>query len=127
MSETDEDYGFCAAREAGGLLFCSGQIGVEADGSVPESPARQFALTFSALGEVLRRHGCGPADLIDLTSFHVGFPANMPEFMAAKAAFMQGAPACCWTAIGVAALGYPASLVEIKAIARRTEASPKGA
>ena len=119
MPEEDmaENYGYCPARAVNGLLFCSGQIGIEADSSVPDQPERQFALAFAALSEVLRQHGCGPADVVDLTSFHVGYPANMDRFMDAKAAFLAGAT-CCWTAIGAAGLGYPGSLVEIKAIAR---------
>lgn len=56
-------------------------------------------------------------DVVDLTSFHVGYPAHMAEFMAAKAAAMPDAE-CAWTAIGVAVLGYPGSLVELKAVAR---------
>ena len=112
-----ESYGLSAAKMADGLLFCSGQIGVEADGTVPANAPRQFALAFSAVANVLARHGCSSADLVDLTTFHVGYPDHMNDFMAAKAAFMNGAN-CCWTAIGVAALGYPGSLVEIKAVAR---------
>lgn len=115
--ESVESYGLSEARIAGGLLFCSGQIGVEADGTVPADISRQFALAFRAVAHVLARHGCNSADLVDLTTFHVGYPDHMDAFMAAKAAFMNGA-SCCWTAIGAAALGYPGSLVEIKAIAR---------
>lgn len=115
--EISENYGFSAAREAGGLLFCSGQIGLEADGAVPADSSRQFELAFAAVQAVLARHGCGADDIVDLTSFHVGYPDHMEAFMAAKDAFMSGADSC-WTAIGVAALGYPGSLVEIKAIAR---------
>ena len=118
MSETEgsESYGLCEAKVASGLLFCSGQIGVEADGTVPADRSRQFALAFDALAEVLARHGSKASDIVDLTTFHVGFPNHMDAFMAAKASFMNGA-ICCWTAVGVAALGYPGSLVEIKAVA----------
>lgn len=118
--ESGEGWGFSEAQAAAGLVFCSGVIGIEADGSVPADAARQFELAFAALGGVLARQGCAPADLVDLTSFHVGYPAHMEAFMAAKAAFMAGAT-CCWTAIGAAALGYPGSLVEIKAVARAPE------
>lgn len=110
-------YGFSQAVRAGELLFCAGQVGEEADGSVPGDPARQFDLAFESLRQVLARHGLGPADIVDLTSFHVGYPAHIAEFAAAKARFLGNAlPA--WTAIGVAALGYPQTLVEVKAIAR---------
>lgn len=118
MSDTNAaaSYGYCEARVAGRILFCSGQIGTEADGSVPPDPSRQYELAFAALGEVLSRHGCGAGDIVDLTSFHLGYPAHMDAFMAAKAIFMKGA-SCCWTAIGVSALGHPGSIAEIKAVA----------
>lgn len=119
MSSDDwaEAYGFSQAVRAGNLLFCSGQIGEETDGSVPRDPARQYQLAFEALGKVLRRHGLTADDIVDLTSFHVGYPQHMAEFSTAKAAFLGDArPA--WTAVGVAALGQPDTLVEVKAIAR---------
>ncbi len=110
-------YGFSQAVRAGELLFCAGQVGEEADGTVPSDPARQFRLAFEALRQVLARHGLEAADIVDLTSFHVGYPAHMEEFAAEKTRFLGDArPA--WTAIGVAALGYPQTLVEVKAIAR---------
>lgn len=108
---------FREASEAGGLLFCSGQIGVTADGTVPADPEAQFAAAFAALAGVLHRQGCRLADVIDLTTFHVGYPEHMGSFMAALGKALPGVQTA-WTAIGVAALGYPGSLVEIKAIAR---------
>lgn len=125
-AETSDSFGYCTARAAGGLLFCSGQIGLEADGSVPESASRQFDLAFAALAETLEQNGLTTSDIVDLTSFHVGYPKHMEEFGKAKAAFLDGAT-CCWTAIGVASLGYPGSLVEIKAVAARPVSIPPDA
>jgi enamine deaminase RidA (YjgF/YER057c/UK114 family) len=119
-------FDFQEAREAGGLLFCSGQIGLASDGRVPADPEAQFAAALGALTGVLQRHGCGIADLVDLTSFHVGYPAHMDIFVAALAKALPGAKTA-WTAIGVAALGYPDSLVEIKAIARMPGVAVRGA
>lgn len=116
-----EDYGFSPAVASGGFLFCAGQIGMNADGSVPADPAQQYALAFQALGALLAKHGCAVGDIVDLTTFHVRYPQHMDVFMAQKAAFQGGArPA--WTAIGVAALGHPESLVEIKAVAKIRDA-----
>lgn len=112
-----DEYGYCEAKALGDQLFCSGQIGVEADGSVPADPGRQYELAFAALRRVLEKHGLAAADVVDLTSFHTQYPAHMDVFMQKKSAFM-GASRCCWTAIGVAAVGYPGALVEIKAIAQ---------
>lgn len=109
--------GHAEARRTGSLLFCSGQIGLEPDGSLPDSPTRQFELAFAALRTVLRQHGCDFQDVVDLTTFHVGYPAHMREFIQVKANTVTGAQPT-WTAIGVAALGYAGSLVELKAIAQ---------
>lgn len=111
-------YGFSNAVWSGDLLFCAGQVGEEADGSVPTDPARQFALAFASLGRVLAEEGLGAADIADLTSFHVGYPEHMEAFAAEKARFL-GNSRPAWTAIGVAALGYPETLVEIKVVARK--------
>ncbi len=116
-TQDGEGHGFCQARQAGDLLFCSGQIGLDADGAVPAQPEDQFAAAFAALSRVLAQHGCTMDDVVDLTTFHVGYPANMPAFMSAMGAAMPG-PQPAWTAIGVAALGYPDTLVELKAVAR---------
>lgn len=110
-------YGFSLAVASNGLLFCSGQIGSNADGSVPEDPQQQFELAFNALGKVLASHGLDASDIVDLTTFHVDYPAHMEEFFQAKGAFL-GSARPAWTAIGVPALGHPQSLVELKAVAR---------
>lgn len=112
-----QEHGFSDAVRAGGLLFCSGQIGVEADGTIPADPRHQFELAFKALERVLNAQGCNAADIVDLTSFHVDYPNHMEAFMQEKSRFL-GKSCPAWTAIGVARLGYPQSLVEIKAIAR---------
>lgn len=111
------DYGFSPAVASGEFLFCSGQIGMDADGNVPVDPARQFSLAFQALRGLLEQHGCEVDDIVDLTTFHVSYPQHMDVFMEQKAAF-QGRARPAWTAIGVASLGHPESLVEIKAVAR---------
>ncbi|NKS63084.1 RidA family protein [Rhodococcus hoagii] len=113
----EEEYGYSNAVRSGDLLFCSGQVGLEADGSAPTDPERQYDLAFATLAKLLAEHGARPSDLVEITSFHVDFPQHMTEFMAAKARFQNGArPA--WTAVGVTALGMPGILVEIKATAR---------
>ena len=119
MSETPDwsEYGFLPAVRSNGLLFCSGQVGLESDGSVPTDPARQYELAFAALDRVLKAEGCSAADVVEITSFHTNYPSNMEAFMKAKFKF-QGKTLPAWTAVGVAALGYPDSLVEIKAIAK---------
>lgn len=117
-----QQYGYLDACAAGGLLFCSGQIGLDAHGKVPADAATQYERAFAAVGALLQRHGLAAADIVDLTSFHVDYPQHMDAFMRSKAAFM-GKASSCWTAIGVAALGYPGQLVELKVVARLRDAA----
>ena len=101
----------------GDLVFISGQVGTDPDGNPPADPAVQYKLAFSTLGAVLEKAGLNPVDIVDLTTFHTAYPDHMAEFMAAKAEF-QGHARPAWTAVGVASLGTPGTLVEIKAVAR---------
>ncbi len=119
-AEMAKQFGYSDAVRSGDLVFCSGQVGLEDDGTPPLDPERQFRRAFAALERVLADAGCRPADVVDLTSFHTRYPENMGVFMKAKADFQQGA-APAWTAVGVAALGMPDTLVEIKAVARIPE------
>lgn len=114
--EEVEKLGFSQIVRRGNLLFCAGQIGVEADGTVPGDPRRQFELAFQALRRVLESEGATARQIVDLTTFHVGLYDHLELFVDEKARFLSGArPA--WTAIEVVRVGYPETLVEIKAIA----------
>jgi enamine deaminase RidA (YjgF/YER057c/UK114 family) len=114
--EEVEKLGFSQIVRRGNLLFCAGQIGVEADGTTPEDPRRQFGLAFQALGRVLESEGATAQQIVDLTTFHVGLYDHLELFVEEKTRFLNGArPA--WTAIEVVRVGYPETLVEIKAIA----------
>lgn len=115
-----ELYKYSDTLHIDGLVFCSGQVGLDENGQAPADPDTQYALAFSSLRRILAETGCRPEDVVDLTSFHTHYPENMKEFMAAKAQF-QGAGRPAWTAVGVAALGTPETLVEIKAIAKAPE------
>lgn len=108
-------YHFAAGVKAGGLLFCSGQIGVK-DGQAASDPADQFAVAFDAVGRVLEAAGCTFSDVVDMTTFHVGFPEHLQEFMSVKDRYLKE-PWPAWTAVGVTALAHPDALVEIKVTA----------
>lgn len=110
-------YNFATSAEAGGLVFLSGVVGSEADGTPPAEPARQFSLAFEALDSALAQAGRSRTDLVDLLTFHVGYPEHMEAFIAAKNTYL-GSLKTCWTAIGVAAVATPGTLVEIRAVAR---------
>ena len=105
------------AVTAGGLVFVSGQVGFDENGNYPADPEQQYRLAFAAVDEVLKKAGLSRSDLVELVTFHTNYPQHMDVFMAVKKQFLNGVRPT-WTAIGVAALGHPGALVEIKATAR---------
>lgn len=119
MAEGGEDwgaaYGFVPSKRAAGLVFFSGVVGMDAEGSVPSDPQAQFRLAFGALDDALRAEGLTKDRLVDLVSFHADYPDTVEIFAKAKSEYLDGV-LTCWTAIG-AKLGTPEMLVEIRAVA----------
>ena len=113
-----EQFKYSDFKQAGDLVYFSGQVGLDESGNSPTDPAEQYRLAFEALAAILHQAGCSPEDLVDLMSYHTSYPEHMEEFMAAKATF-QGAGRPTWTAVGVEKLGMPETLVELKAIAHK--------
>jgi len=106
---------FAPAVRVGDTIHVSGVIGTRDDGSVDDDPAGQFAQAFTNLAHVLKAAGCTMADVVEMTTFHVGLQQNMRAFMGAKRAAMAGPPHPAWTAIGIVELAIPGGLVEIRA------------
>jgi 2-iminobutanoate/2-iminopropanoate deaminase len=65
------DLPLSAARAHGDLIFLSGQIGVESDGSIPDQFARQAELAMEALLAALADAGSGPEGLLKTTLYLV--------------------------------------------------------
>lgn len=111
-----DTFKYAPGVKAGGLLFVAGQVGLRADGSVPESAAEQADWAFRRLGVVLDSAGLGFADLVEIVSYHVDVERELASFREVKDRYITGDfPA--WTILGVAALARPALRVEIRAVA----------
>ena len=113
-----ETYGYSAAIQSGDLLFVSGQVGVDRNGSAIEDPAAQFAQVFENLASVLKAAGCGYDDIVDVTSFHVDMYTHFDAVAEAKQRVFPDPPFPNWTAVGVVTLADPALLLEVKVVAR---------
>ncbi|AEG71193.1 RidA family protein [Ralstonia solanacearum] len=109
-------FNYAPAVAAGGLLFIAGQIGIRADGTVPETVEEQIDLAFRRLGAILQAAGLGFEDLVELVSYHVDVDKQLAAFREIKDRYIQ-ADAPAWTILGVAALARPTLVVEIKAVA----------
>lgn len=68
---------YCHAKLVGGLLFTSGQLGLDpATGTLPEGIAAQTKQSLENLGAVLAAAGLGYGDVVKTTVFL----ANMEDF-----------------------------------------------
>lgn len=111
-----EKFQYSSAVKAGGLVFVAGQIGLNADGTIPEEPEQQFVNAFDRLKLVLEETGCQMSDLVELVSYHVGLNTHLAEFAKVKARYIP-APFPTWTILDIAGLARPGLIIEIKAIA----------
>jgi enamine deaminase RidA (YjgF/YER057c/UK114 family) len=109
-------HGYSAAIRSGDLLFVSGQVGSRSDGTPEPDFERQVRLAFANLEATLRAGGCGPDDIVDVTTFHTDPENQFSTLLAVKREVFPEPPYPSWTAIGVNWLaGFD---FEIKVIAR---------
>ena len=117
MQAMYDRFHFAPAVRAGGLLLCSGQIGIGADGTAPADLDKQFTLAFEAVKEILAEAKLDFSDVVELTTFHVGLLEQLRVFSAVKDRYLPE-PFPAWTAIGVSALAFPGGLAEVRVTAR---------
>ncbi|WP_087686884.1 RidA family protein [Pandoraea sp. PE-S2R-1] len=112
---------YSPAVTANGLVFIAGQIGLRADGTIPESPTEQIDAAFKRIAAVLTQLGLDFTDVVELVSYHTDLTSHLPDFRAVKAQYIRSDfPA--WTILGIAALARPELIVEIKVVAATRKA-----
>ena len=111
-----DQFHFAPAMRVGKDVFCSGQVGSGPEGKLDSDPAAQIAQAFENVRTVLEEAGASLADVVELTSFHVGLNEHIGIFMQVRDGYLKE-PYPAWTAVGVAELAFGA-LVEIKVRAR---------
>ena len=111
-----ERSGYAPAVRVGLMLYVVGQVGRTPDLEVIADPAAQFAAAWENLRIVLEAAGCGFADVVDMTTYHVEMSRHMPVFREVKNRVFPR-EGYAWTAIGVSELARPGLLAEIKCVA----------
>ena len=99
------------------LLWVSGQVGMRADGTVPEDPIEQFEIALDNVLANLAAGGFEPPDLVKVTTYVVGELDG-----ARRRAILDdrlGAHVSTSTLVFIAALATPQFKVEIEAWASR--------
>ena len=99
------------------LVFISGQVGMNADGSIPPSFGDQVELVFQNLKACLAAHGLGVDAVVKLGVFVV--PGQDFQLLRAARERHFGAHRPTSTSVFVPQLANPAFLVEIEAIAAK--------
>ena len=102
-------------RGAGRLLFLSGQLGVRADGTVPEDPEAQAEQAFANIDACLAAAGAERRHVVRLGVFltEAGY---RQAYMRVRDAWVADPPPAS-TLLVVKALALPACKVEIEAVA----------
>ncbi len=71
------------------LVFTSGQLGLAADGTVPEDSGAQADICFANIDAILGAAGATRADVVRINAF-VTDRAHMPAYMAARDRWLEG-------------------------------------
>ena len=116
MERLHDQFHFAPAVRVGRTLYCSGQVGNGPDGRLDPDPSVQITAAFENVRRVLEEAGASFEDVVEMTTFHVGFAEHIGIFMQVKDGFVKE-PYPAWTAVGVVELAFGA-LVEIKVTAR---------
>jgi enamine deaminase RidA (YjgF/YER057c/UK114 family) len=96
------------------MIRTSGQLGLAADGSVPDSVAAQAAICFANIRAILAEGGMGPENICHISAWLTD-RTDLPAYMAARDAFLAEAkvvPAS--TLLLVAGFSRPEFKVEVE-------------
>jgi enamine deaminase RidA (YjgF/YER057c/UK114 family) len=97
------------------LVFCSGQLGIGADGNIPPDCAGQARLCFDNIAAILAEAGLSLADIVRINAYVTG-REHLADYMAVRnALFAEPYPAS--TLMIVSGFARPEFVVEIEAIA----------
>ncbi|WP_309084390.1 RidA family protein [Chelativorans sp.] len=97
------------------LLFCSGQLGVAPDGSVPHGCTAQAELCFANIEAVLRQEGMNLSNIVRINAF-VTAREHMGAYMEVRNRLFA-APYPASTLMIVAGFSRPEFVVEVEAVA----------
>jgi 2-iminobutanoate/2-iminopropanoate deaminase len=100
-------------------VFCSGQLGIAPDGTVPESVSAQAEICFENIKAILGEAGFSLANLVRLNAF-VTRREHMAEYMAVRDRYVTEPPPAS-TLMIVSGFTRPELLVEVEAIAAKSE------
>jgi enamine deaminase RidA (YjgF/YER057c/UK114 family) len=118
MENIVERYRYAPGVLVGNTLYVSGQVGRDEELRVVEDKTAQFEQAFRNVGKVLDAAGFTFVDVVELETWFLNFPGDLPLFMPVKDRFL-GKATPTWTGFGVASFSMPGIVCEIKVTAVR--------
>jgi enamine deaminase RidA (YjgF/YER057c/UK114 family) len=97
------------------LVFCSGQLGIAADGTIPPDCAGQTKLCFENIRAILREAGMGLEHVVRINAYVTGREHLRPYMDVRNTLFSAPLPAS--TLMIVSGFARPEFFVEVEAIA----------
>jgi 2-iminobutanoate/2-iminopropanoate deaminase len=97
------------------LVFCSGQVGVAADGTIPEDCAGQARICFDNIRAILAESGLDLRNVVRLNAYVTGREHLRPYMEVRNDLFEEPYPAS--TLMVVAGFARPEFVVEVEAVA----------
>ena len=106
-----------AVEIAGGsrMIFVSGQVGVGADGALPDSEQGEHEQAWANVLAILGSEGLGAQDIVDVTAY-VTSPAGVPIYRQVRDRVLAGAEPAS-TLLVISGLADPNWHVEIQVVA----------
>ena len=101
------------------LAFCSGQLGIAADGTVPEGAEEQAALCFANIAVILAEAGMDLGDIVRVNAYMTARD-HMAGYMRARDRAVASAPPAS-TLMIVGGFTRPEFLVEVEAVAAKVD------
>lgn len=97
------------------LVFCSGQLGIAADATVPADCSGQARLCFDNIQAILAEAGMGFEHIVKLSAFVIGREHLKPYMEVRNELFAEPYPAS--TLMIVSGFARPEFVVEVEAVA----------
>lgn len=111
------EWKFSMGLVSGDHVFLTGITGQRLDGTLSEDPEEQFNTAFDYIAAILAEGGLTLADMVDVTTYHVGLRDHLDTFRKVWGERVS-APFPAWTAIEVMGFIIPGNYIEAKVVAR---------
>ena len=97
------------------IVFCSGQLGIAADGTIPPDCAGQAKLCFENIRAVLQEAGMDFSNIVRVNTYVTG-REHLAEYMQVRNALFS-APLPASTLMVVSGFARPEFVIEVEAVA----------